>query len=157
MKLGITRWKMVPSYSETPCFLAWEVGLVQSLVPSARPMKLATPIGAFSGNNLQVSLPALVSMTAVGSAETGFVSDHSVKESKNTETTMNHLRIGRLLKFDNSGVNRELYDNELYDKRREIYLPARAWACWACMSWLTLSTSRKTRTRLPPRILRISS
>jgi hypothetical protein len=29
-------------------------------------MKLATPMGALSGNNLQVSLPAVVSMTAVG-------------------------------------------------------------------------------------------
>src|ERR1700737_213237 len=68
MKLGMTRWKMVPSYSGTPCFLAWEMGLVQSLVPSARPMKLATPTGALSGKRVQVSLPAVVSMTAVGSA-----------------------------------------------------------------------------------------
>src|SRR3989442_4468156 len=60
---------MVPSYSGTPCFFWWVTGLVQSLVPSARPMKLATPMGALSGNNLQVSLPAVVSMSAVGSAE----------------------------------------------------------------------------------------
>src|ERR1700737_514969 len=69
MKLGMTRWKMVPSYSGTPCFLAWEMGLVQSLVPSARPMKLATPTGALSGKRVQVSLPAAVSMTAVGPVE----------------------------------------------------------------------------------------
>src|SRR2546428_10559656 len=60
---------MVPSYSGTPCFFWWVTGLVQSLVPSARPMKLATPMGALSGNNLQVSLPAVVAMSAVGSAE----------------------------------------------------------------------------------------
>src|ERR1700690_4134990 len=31
-------------------------------------MKLATPMGALSGNRVQVSLPAVVSMTAVGKA-----------------------------------------------------------------------------------------
>src|ERR1700693_4643194 len=60
---------MVPSYSGTPCFLAWEIGLVQSFVPWARPMKLATPMGATSGNRVQVSLPAVVSMMAVGWAD----------------------------------------------------------------------------------------
>src|ERR1700730_7221016 len=45
------------------------MGLVQSLVPWARPMKLATPMGATSGNRVQVSLPAVVSMTAVGCAD----------------------------------------------------------------------------------------
>src|SRR5882762_601138 len=68
MNSGMTRWKMVPSYKGTPCFLACETGLVQSLVPCARPTKLATPIGALSGKSVQVSLPAGVSMMAVGSA-----------------------------------------------------------------------------------------
>src|SRR5437016_3554054 len=68
MKFGITRWKMVPSYSGTPCFLACETGFVQSFVPCARPMKLATPMGACSGKRVQVILPAVVSMMAVGPA-----------------------------------------------------------------------------------------
>src|SRR5438874_11704762 len=69
MKLGITRWKIVPSYRGTPCFLACETGLVQSLVPSAKPTKFATPSGALSGKSLQVILPAAVSITAVGPAD----------------------------------------------------------------------------------------
>src|SRR6266851_2273519 len=68
MNSGITRWKMVPLYNGTPCILRWLAGLVQSLVPVARPMKLATPIGALSGNSVQVSLPAVVSMIATGCA-----------------------------------------------------------------------------------------
>src|ERR1700687_54727 len=45
------------------------MGLVQSLVPWARPMKLATPMGATSGNKVQVSLPAVFSIIAVGWAD----------------------------------------------------------------------------------------
>src|SRR6201987_315275 len=67
MNSGITRWKMVPSYSGTPCFLACVTGSVQSLVPVASPIKFATPIGAFFGNRVQFILPAVVSMTAIGS------------------------------------------------------------------------------------------
>src|SRR2546427_12117338 len=103
---------MVPSYSGTPCFFWWVTGLVQSLVPSARPMKLATPMGALSGNNLQVSLPAAVSMSAVGSAEAavaglaavgaGFLhggqgaarADHHQKGKKRMGTTRRGLSIG---------------------------------------------------------------
>src|ERR1700687_823730 len=75
MNAGITRWKMVPLYSGPPCILRTVAGLVQSLVPVARPMKLATPIGAWLGNNTQVRLPILVTMIAVGcagAATTGF-------------------------------------------------------------------------------------
>src|SRR5215469_17058622 len=43
-------------------------------------MKLATPIGALSGNNLQVNLPTVVSMTAVGCPACA----HS--EAENTQT-----------------------------------------------------------------------
>src|SRR5204863_2567142 len=53
----------------TPCFLACETGLVQSLEPSAKPIKFATPSGALSGKSLQVILPAAVSITAVGPAD----------------------------------------------------------------------------------------
>src|SRR3989442_3992410 len=106
---------MVPSYSGTPCFFWWVTGLVQSLVPSARPMKLATPMGALSGNNLQVSLPAVVSMSAVGSAEAavagfaavaaGFLAGgvgaacaHDIKQEENRMEKMRRgLRIGHSL------------------------------------------------------------
>src|ERR1700690_1493795 len=69
MNSGITRWKIVPSYNGTPCFLACETGLVQSLVPCASPTKLATPIGACLGNKVQVRSPAVVWMMAFGPAE----------------------------------------------------------------------------------------
>src|SRR5579872_1111415 len=68
MNPGITRWKIVPSYSGTPCLLAPLTGFFQSLVPEAKPMKFATPIGALSGKSVQVILPAVVSITAVGLA-----------------------------------------------------------------------------------------
>src|SRR5207302_8748497 len=53
----------------TPCFWACVIGLVQSLVPSAKPIKFSTPSGALSGKSLQVILPAAVSITAVGPAD----------------------------------------------------------------------------------------
>src|ERR1044071_121461 len=68
MNPGITRWNIVPSYSGTPCLLAPLTGFFQSLVPEARPMKFATPIGALSGKSVQVILPAVVSIIAVGLA-----------------------------------------------------------------------------------------
>src|ERR1700722_2008852 len=62
---------MVPSYSGTPCFLARETGLVQSLVPLARPIKFATPRGAVFGNRVQWRSPAVVWIMAVGSVLAG--------------------------------------------------------------------------------------
>src|ERR1700722_15169214 len=59
---------MVPSYRGTPCFLACVTGLVQSLVPVARPIKLATPMGATLGNSVQCRSPTVAWMMAVGSA-----------------------------------------------------------------------------------------
>src|ERR1039457_1952715 len=44
------------------------MGLVQSFVPSAKPMKFSTPIGATFGNSVQWRSPAEVWMMAVGSA-----------------------------------------------------------------------------------------
>src|SRR5215469_9739817 len=44
------------------------MGLVQSFVPSARPMKLSTPMGACLGKRAQCMSPALVWMMAVGLA-----------------------------------------------------------------------------------------
>src|SRR5271168_5252999 len=66
MNPGITRWKVVPSYSGLPCIFCLVSGLVQSLVPCARSIKLATVSGASFENNLQVIRPIVVSKTAVG-------------------------------------------------------------------------------------------
>src|SRR5271168_2024149 len=51
------------------------MGLVQSLVPLARPTKFATPMGAIFGSSVQWRSPAVVWMMAVGSpaAATGVV------------------------------------------------------------------------------------
>src|SRR6202158_2797213 len=46
------------------------MGLVQSFVPLARPMKFSTPIGATFGNSVQCRSSAVVWMMAVGSAVT---------------------------------------------------------------------------------------
>src|SRR5690242_15444773 len=62
---------MVPSYNGVCSFFAWLTGLIQVLVPSARPMKVSTARGALSGKSVQVMLPALVSMTALGRAGVG--------------------------------------------------------------------------------------
>src|SRR5208282_5842907 len=72
MNSGMTRWKMVPSYRAMLCFLACVTGLVQSLVPFARPMKFATPMGAIFGNSTQWRSPAVVWMMAVGSGFAGW-------------------------------------------------------------------------------------
>src|SRR5437899_5754741 len=69
MNSGITQIIMVPLKSGTPCFLATVIGLVQSFVPRASPMKLATPSGALSGKSVHVILPAVVSIIAVGGPE----------------------------------------------------------------------------------------
>src|SRR5258708_32800152 len=47
-------------------FSCFVLRLFQSLVPSARPMKLATVMGASFSKSLQVRRPMVVSMTAVG-------------------------------------------------------------------------------------------
>src|SRR5712692_6735991 len=130
MKLGITRWKMVPSYSGTPCFLAWVTGLAQSFVPSARPMKLATPMGALSGNSLHVSLPAVVSMIAVDCPEPvdfaalpGFLAslegaacDQAISEIRQRkENIAKHLRIDCLLA---SNLNLQVSGSRTADSSR---------------------------------------
>src|SRR5256885_3643630 len=69
MKFGITRWKMVPSYRGTPCFVLPLTGFFQSLVPLARPTKFATVSGVCFSNSVQRSVPAVVSKTAVGLVE----------------------------------------------------------------------------------------
>src|ERR1700678_39286 len=71
MKPGMTRWKVRPSKKRRPCIF-WLVALtVQSLVPSARPTKLSTALGAYWGKVLQVMRPMVVSMTTVGLVGTG--------------------------------------------------------------------------------------
>src|SRR5664279_693802 len=67
---------MVPLYSGTPFIILSVLGSFHSLVPVASPIKLATVSGALSGKRVQVILPAVVSMTAVGS--TGFSALFSV-------------------------------------------------------------------------------
>src|ERR1700687_1109355 len=94
------------------------MGLVQSLVPLAKPAKLATPIGALSGKSVQVSLPAVVSITAVGPPEAaaGLAWDHNVSEDrKMTETRIKHLRMGASLSVISPNL-------ELYDSNGGIYL-----------------------------------
>src|SRR5580704_5727703 len=66
MKSGMTRWKVVPLYKGWWCIFWRVLGSVQSLVPSARPMKLATVMGASFSKSLQVRRPMVVSTTAVG-------------------------------------------------------------------------------------------
>src|ERR1022692_4048203 len=64
MKSGITRWKIVPSYS-----LALDGfpvrGSVHSRVPSARSTKFRTVLGAWSGNSRTVTVPRFVRSFAV--------------------------------------------------------------------------------------------
>ena len=63
MKSGMTRWKMSPSKKGR--FSTWPVlGLRNGLSPRARPTKLATVMGALSGNSSQVMRPCEVSKTA---------------------------------------------------------------------------------------------
>src|SRR5437868_15385773 len=64
MKFGITRWKMVPSYSGV-CLRSCVLGSTHSFLPVASPTKFATAFGVLSGNRAQVSFPAVVSKTAV--------------------------------------------------------------------------------------------
>src|SRR5271166_3582969 len=64
MKFGMTRWQIVPSYSGV-CIIWPVLGFFHALVPSARPMKLATVSGTLSENKVQLMLPSVVSMIAV--------------------------------------------------------------------------------------------
>src|SRR5579864_4960285 len=59
-------------------------------------MKLATPIGALSGKSVQVSFPAVVSITAVGLPATAadLACDHNVSEDRKiTKTRTRYLRM----------------------------------------------------------------
>src|SRR5687768_4222236 len=63
MKPSMIRWKIVPSYRRSVVF--WRVsGWVHSRRPSARSAKLATVLGAWSGNRSTVMSPWLVCSTA---------------------------------------------------------------------------------------------
>src|SRR5918998_279367 len=63
MKPLMMRWKIVPSYSGSVVF-ARVAGWVHSRRPSARSAKLATVLGAWSGNRSTVMSPWLVCSTA---------------------------------------------------------------------------------------------
>src|SRR5579864_1186014 len=115
MNPGITRWKIVPSYSGTPCLLAPLTGFFQSLVPEAKPMKLATPMGALSGKSVQVILPAVVSIIAVGlvvvvagwavvlglaaACPAGLVWDHAIEPA--TKITPKIAKVPRIMLLEN--------------------------------------------------------
>src|SRR5215813_4557865 len=66
MKPGITRWKGTTSYSGLPWTFCPVLGLVQSLFPVARPMKLSTALGALSGNSSHFISPTVVCRMAWG-------------------------------------------------------------------------------------------
>src|SRR2546423_1075936 len=155
MKFGMTRWKMVPSYSGVLCLVTWLTGFFQSFVPLARPMKFATVSGVCFSNNVQRILPAVVSMTAtglpevVGAAPPGFaagclrVAVWAVSPPDMRATTVMVARdLGMespLLRFSK---------DEFYDSDGNHLAP------WDVprICWLTRSTSRIARSRLPPRI-----
>src|ERR1039458_8249453 len=84
------------------------MGLVQSFVPSAKPMKFSTPIGATFGNSVQWRSPAEVWMMAVGSA--------CAAPSREVEiiTTSVCIRV-RMDAPVGCFDNLRLYDKELYD------------------------------------------
>src|ERR1039457_1370738 len=64
MKSGITRWKIVPSYS-LPWVGCLVRGSVHSRVPSARSTKFRTVLGAWSGKSRTVIVPRFVRSFAV--------------------------------------------------------------------------------------------
>src|ERR1700739_719389 len=66
MNSGITRGKTVPSYRGLLCIFLLVCGSVQSFVPCASAIKLATVFGACFSKNWQVIRPIDVSMTTVG-------------------------------------------------------------------------------------------
>src|SRR3954447_19804937 len=63
MKPEITRWKIVPSYRRSVVF-SRVAGWVHSRRPSARSAKLATVLGAWSGNSSTLMSPWFVCRTA---------------------------------------------------------------------------------------------
>src|SRR5260221_7990057 len=63
MNSGITRWKIVPSYMGSVFFLPSR-GSFHSLLPVARPTKLSTVFGAWSGSNRTLMLPLFVTNVA---------------------------------------------------------------------------------------------
>src|ERR1700722_985031 len=118
---------MVPSYRGVPCFFWWVTGLVQSFVPLAKPMKLATPMGALSGKSVQVSLPAVVSITAVGWAaaapkDAPENAKFNITAAVKTKQTlrMNSSSVGLSRAAGNEPVGQNcLSKNELYDNQRD--------------------------------------
>src|SRR4029077_8794696 len=69
MNSGITRWKIVPSYSGVLCLVTPLAGFFQSFLPVANPMKFSTVIGVSFSNSVQRRVPAEVLNTATGLPE----------------------------------------------------------------------------------------
>src|SRR5216684_5272446 len=69
MNSGMVRWKITPSYSGRLASILPVRGFFHGFVPLARAMKLATVLGALSGNNSHFRSPAVVWRTAAGGPE----------------------------------------------------------------------------------------
>src|SRR6266849_6103475 len=136
-------------------------------------MKFSTPIGATFGNRVQWRSPAVVWMTAVGSAVAaaaelagsrtgGFV----VVAGGGVEAAcaaprrdVEIIRTSVCIKVRMDAPVGCFRNHRLYDSRSRLVggAPVAPLYLLACISRLTRSASRKTRSRLPPRILRMSS
>src|SRR5258708_33241395 len=66
MNSGMVRWKITPSYSGRLASILPVRGFFHGFVPLARAMKLATVLGALSGNNSHFRSPAVVWWIAAG-------------------------------------------------------------------------------------------
>src|SRR5258708_25956766 len=66
MNSGMVLWKITPSYSGRLVSIFPVKGFFHGFVPLARPMKLTTVLGAWSGNNSHFKSPAVVCRIAVG-------------------------------------------------------------------------------------------
>src|SRR5260370_1574606 len=69
MNSGMVRWKITPSYSGRLVSILPVRGFFHGFVPLARAMKLATVLGALSGNNSHFRSPAVVWRIAAGGPE----------------------------------------------------------------------------------------
>ena len=138
---------------------------------SGRSIKFAAPMGALSGNSLQVILPAVVSIIALGPAPgavAGFAAVAALVVPLAGFVPVAAFGVvlvgvwGAVFAIANV---ESTHDNPILRSRfcmkllldlgncttTGITLPAR------CICWLTFSTSPITRSRLPPRIFFTSS
>src|ERR1700678_1205113 len=123
------------------------MGLVQSLLPFARPMKLATPTGAIFGNKTQCKSPAVVWMIAVGSVAGAavalwvgsVVTDGAVDACAAPSRDVQRIRTMVCNRVRMDAPNRRFCNLQLYDSPSPL-LTGFIWR-------LILSASRNTRSR----------